>query len=213
MSQNQFLLLPLGSVCSVPVLLWMKMCRIDRVGSVWSRNPTAPLQADEAYDEKYVINHIVPHYKFMSKYGCLSNHLEQSESGTDENELKTNNKQRLKDARDQIATDFRKSTTSTHVKSTNTLNKYTCNSNTFKPKMDARTIDNLEAIDSSPETTKLIRRWKDIVKSGIYRMTEGKWNKCHQPKFLRSERKVIEKRLQQFINGREQGDLRHQICP
>ena len=174
MSQNQFLLLLLGSVCSVPVLLWMKMCRVDRVGSVWSRNPTAPLQADEAYDEEYVINHIVPHYKFMSKNSCLSNHIEQSESGTDENELKTNNKQRLKDAREQIATDCRKSTTSTHVKSTNTLNKITCNSNSFKPKMNARTIDNLEAIDSSPETTKLIRRWKDIVKSGIYRMTEGK---------------------------------------
>ena len=39
--------------------------------------------------------------------------------------------------------------------------------------MDARTIDNLEATDSSPETTELIQQWRDIVKPGIYRLTGG----------------------------------------
>ena len=76
--------------------------------------------------------------------------------------------------------------------------------------MDVRTIDNLAAVDSSAETTELIQRWKEIVKPGIYRMTGGKWKKYHEPKFLRSERRIIEKRLQ-FIRGREQGDLRQQI--
>ena len=56
-----------------------------------SRNPTAPPQTDDAYDEKYVINNILPHYKFISKYGCLSNQSDQSEGGTDESEHKTNN--------------------------------------------------------------------------------------------------------------------------
>ena len=31
-----------------------------------SRNPSIPPQTDEAYDEKYVINNIMPHYKFIS---------------------------------------------------------------------------------------------------------------------------------------------------
>ena len=55
--------------------------------------------------------------------------------------------------------------------------------------MDARTIDNLEAADSSPETTELIQRWRNIVKPGIYRLTGRKWKKYHEPKFLRIERK------------------------
>ena len=79
--------------------------------------------------------------------------------------------------------------------------------------MDARTIDNLEATDSSPETTELIQRWRDIVKPGIYRLTGAKWKKYHEPEFLRSERKVIEERLQQIMQGRQQGDLRQRIGP
>ena len=53
-----------------------------------SRNPSMPPQTDEAYDEEYVINIIMPHYKFISKHGCLSNHANQSERGTVENEHK-----------------------------------------------------------------------------------------------------------------------------
>ena len=45
-----------------------------------SRNPSAPPQADDAYDEENVINSIIPHYKFMAKYGRLSNQLDQSQS-------------------------------------------------------------------------------------------------------------------------------------
>ena len=47
-----------------------------------SRNPSARPQADEAYDEEYVINSIIPHCKFITKYGCLSNHLNQSQGAT-----------------------------------------------------------------------------------------------------------------------------------
>ena len=79
--------------------------------------------------------------------------------------------------------------------------------------MDARTIDNLEAADSSPETTELIQRWRNIVKPGIYRLTGGKWKKYHEPKFLRNERKVIEERLQRIMQKQQQGDLRQRIGP
>ena len=69
-----------------------------------SRNPTAPPQTDDAYDEEYVINNILPHYKFISKHGCLSNQINQSAGGTDESEHKTN-KSRSKEAREQTAID------------------------------------------------------------------------------------------------------------
>ena len=55
-----------------------------------SRNPSAPPQTDDVYDEEYVINNILPHYKFISKYGCLSNHANQSETGTTKSERKKN---------------------------------------------------------------------------------------------------------------------------
>ena len=48
--------------------------------------------------------------------------------------------------------------------------------------MDARTIDNLEAADSSPETTELIQRWRNIVKPGIYRLTGGEVEKMPRTK-------------------------------
>ena len=106
-----------------------------------SRNPTAPSQAYEAYDEKYVINNILPHYKFLSKYGCLSNQMDQSEK-VNEIEHKTNNKPRSRDACEQTAIDCRESSTLSHGKST------ISNLNSSKVRMDAKTIDNLEAIDS-----------------------------------------------------------------
>ena len=170
-----------------------------------SRNPTVPQQADEAYDEEYVTNSIAPHNKFMSKYGCLTNHVDQSQNGTDESEHKTNNKPRSSEAREQTAIDCHKRTAHTRIIQ---------NLNNSQSKMDVRTIEYLETYDSSQETTDLIRRWKGIVKPGIYRMTGGKWKKYHEPKFLRCERKVIEERLQQIIDGRQQQpDLRQRIGP
>ena len=133
--------------------------------------------------------------------------MDQSENKVNENEHKTNNKQRSRDARDQIAIDWRKSLTLTHVKSTNS------NLNSSKIKMDAKTLDNLEAIDSFRETTELIQRRRDTVKPGIYRSTGGKWKKNHEPKTLHNERKVIEQRLQQIFKYRKQRDLRQRIGP
>ena len=75
------------------------------------RNPSAPPQTDEAYDEEYVINNILPHYKFISKHGCLSNHVNQSEREMVENEGKVNNKPQSQDTRKQTAIDCLNSST------------------------------------------------------------------------------------------------------
>ena len=122
----------------------------------------------------------------MSKYGCPSNQKNQSDNEASGNERKTNNKPRLKDAREQTAIDCRKNSTFTHAKFT------VSNLNSSKIKMDAKTIDSIEANNPSQETTDLIQRWRDIVKPGIYRMTGGKWKKYHETKFLRNERIAIE---------------------
>ena len=84
---------------------------------------------------------------------------------------------------------------------------------TFNPKWMLELLIFWKTIDSSQETTELIRSRGDIVKSGIYQMTGGKWKKNHEPKFPRSEKRVIEERLQQIINGRQQEDLRQRIGP
>ena len=168
-----------------------------------SRNPSAPPQTDDAYDEEYIISNILPHCKFISKHGGLSNNANQSESETDDNERNANNKSRSQDARKQTAIDCPGNTTFTsNSKVTNSIN-FT---------MDARTIGNLAAVHSSAKTTEVIQRWKEIVEPGLYSMRGGKW-KLHEPKFLRYERRVIEERLQQIIRGREQGDLRQKIGP
>ena len=60
-----------------------------------SRNPVSLPPTDDAYDEEYVINNILPHYSVISKYGCLSNHMNQSERGTEKSGRKRNNKPRL----------------------------------------------------------------------------------------------------------------------
>ena len=56
-----------------------------------NRNPSAPPQADDAYDEEDVINSLIPHYKFVTKYGYLSNHLNQSQGAILHNKPKQNN--------------------------------------------------------------------------------------------------------------------------
>ena len=169
-----------------------------------SRNPSMPPQTDEAYDQEYVINSIMPHYKFISKQGCLSNHANQSERETVQSEHKANNKPRPQDTHKQTAIDCLNNSALTRLILIDNISNF---------KMDVKTLDNLAAVDFSAETNQLIQRWKEIVKPGIYRMTGGKWKKYHEPKFLRNERKAIEERLQQIINAREQGDLRQRIGP
>ena len=155
------------------------------------RNPNAPPQRDEAYEGEYVINSIVPHYEFVSKVGCLSNHLVQSQSHSETPKgTKSNKQQSTENEREQNAINsIDRITTS----STNRQNQ------TDIKVMNAKTIDNLEKINNSQETINLIERWRTIVKPGIYRLSNGKWKKYHEPKFLLGERREIEERLSEII--------------
>ena len=78
--------------------------------------------------------------------------MDRSEHQVNESKHKTNNKPRSRDARQQTAIYCRKSSTVTHIKST------LSNLNSSEIKMDAKTIDNLEAIGFSQETIELLVR-------------------------------------------------------
>ena len=126
-----------------------------------SGNPSALPQTDEAYDEECVIINIfdiLPHYKLNSKRGCFRNHIDQSESGTDGNERRTNNEPRSKGAREQVAIDCPNNVTYTRTN----LKPNTTKS--LRVAIDARTTEELEAVDSSAATAGFIQRWKKIVK-------------------------------------------------
>ena len=109
------------------------------------------------------------------------NHLDQSQSETLHNKPKQSN------TREQIAN-----------ARINRLTKSYTNSLPTKANlnMDAHTINNLELADSSEETIHLIGRWRDIVDSGVYRQSGGRWKKYHEPRFLRNETRIIEAQLQ-----------------
>ena len=108
-----------------------------------SRNPNAPPRQDEAYEEECVTNSIVPHYEFVSKVGCLSNHFVQSQTRSEaSNGTKTNKQPSTERTREQNAIN---SIDRIKTSSTNRQNQ-----TDFKT-MDARTVDNLERIDNSQE--------------------------------------------------------------
>ena len=72
----------------------------------------------------------------------------------DGRERKINNEPRSKNAREQIAIDCLNNAAYTHGKFKPN------NTRSLKVTMDARSIENLEAADSSAEIAALIRRWK-----------------------------------------------------
>ena len=132
-----------------------------------SRNPNAPPQQDEAYEEEYVINSIAPHYEFVSKVGCLSNHFVQSQARSETSKRTETNKQpSTEHTREQNTINSIERIESSSINRRNHIDSKT---------MDARTIDDLERIDNSQETKDLIERWRNIVKPGIYRLSNGKW--------------------------------------
>ena len=163
-----------------------------------SRNPITSAQKDDAYEEEYMINSIAPHYGFFSKFGCLSNRFNQSRSENKPTNLTKTNRYRSTDnAPEQnaiISLDRLDRTSNSDVEFKSTINLIT---------KVAKTIDSFEKIESSQETTDLTERWQNIVKPGVYRLSNGKWNKYHEPKLLRGERRTIEERLSEIIRRLE----------
>ena len=153
------------------------------------------MQRDDAYEEEYVIISIAPHYGSVSKFGCLSNQFNQSQSKNRPTKLTKANEYRSTDnTREQNAISSLDRYANSDVEFNMKFNQITT---------DAKTIDSLEKIDSFKETTDLIERWRNIVKPGVYRLSNSKWKKYSEPKFLRGERRTIEERLSEIIRRLE----------
>ena len=66
--------------------------------------------------------------------------------------------------------------------------------------MDIKFIDSFEKDDPSADTLRLTTRWKEIVKPGDFRFTQGQWKKYAHSRALRSEQKRVEFELWQKWN-------------
>ena len=66
--------------------------------------------------------------------------------------------------------------------------------------MDIRRIEQVEKEDHSEETLNLTKRWKELVKPGEYRTSNGVWKKYIPPRQHRAEMKRIEMTLNQRRN-------------
>ena len=136
-----------------------------------SRNPNAPPQRDEVYEEEQVINSRVPHHDFVSKLGCLSNHFVQSQSRSETPKGTKSNKQ----------------PSTEHTREQNTINSIdritTSSTNrqnqTDIKAMDAKTIDNLEKIEYSPRENRSDRAVEKYRKAryNCFAEIEGKSKK------------------------------------
>ena len=119
-----------------------------------SRNHIAPAQTIDANEEEYVINSMTLHYRFVSKFGCLSNHFNQSRSKIKPTNLTKANKYRSMDnAREPNAISSLDRTANSDVEFKSTIILIT---------MNAKTIGSLEKSDSFEENN-LIERWRNIV--------------------------------------------------
>ena len=127
----------------------------------------------------------------MNKFGCLSNQIDQSQRENLRNEPKQSK------TREQTAIACLNRPIDNRAYSAFDSSKST---------MGAHTINNLERNDLSAETRNLIARWRDIVKSGVYRMSGGRWKKYHEPRFL-NERKIIEEQLQIAIRNLQNSEV------
>ena len=66
--------------------------------------------------------------------------------------------------------------------------------------MDIRRIEQIEKEDHSEETLNLTKRWRELVKPGEYRTSNGAWKKYIPPRHHRAEIKRIEMTLNQRRN-------------
>ena len=74
------------------------------------------------------------------------------------------------------------------------------NNQAIKNKMDIEIFDIVEKNDPSNDTLRLTTRWKEIVKPGDYRFTQGQWKKYALSRALRSDQQRFEVELWQKRN-------------
>ena len=163
-----------------------------------SRNPFSKPEPIENYDEEYVINGecVIPLLEFNKTHGSITNEKRMAMQ-TDKAEAHASNNQSQTRSANELSTNERNKhwplqiTQSVHKVRHTTAE----NNQTVENKMDIIIIESIEKDDPSEDNIRLTTRWKEIVKPGDYRFTQGQWRKYAPSRALRSEQNRIEVEL------------------
>ena len=144
----------------------------------------------EKYDEEYVINCITPLLEFINNYGTTGQMNKEARTDDFEKcEQKFNQSESSK--RNEPKSKFNKTNKrSSLLPQLNTVDRNTNNNvkHNHETIMDFRRIEQIEADDPSEETLQLVNRWKELVKPGEKRTSEGSWKKYIPPRHHRAEK-------------------------
>ena len=168
-----------------------------------SRNPISKPEPIENYDEEYVINCIMPLLEFINNYGSVASQ-KQLEARTDQNEQREQTINQSEPSRpnkpnpkeDEVN---KRSSSLPHLNTVDT-NRLNAIQTVQEITMDIRRIEQIEKEDHSEETLNLTKRWKELVKPGEYRTSNGAWKKYNPLRHHRAETKRIEMTLDQRRN-------------
>ena len=161
-----------------------------------SRNPFSKPEPIENYDEEYGINCIMPLLEFINNYDSVASQKkiearmdqnEQREQAINQSERSRPNKPKPK------ANKANKRSSSLPHSNTVDTNKLNTIQTVQEKTTDIRLIEQIEKEDHSEETLNLTKRWKELVKPGV-------WKKYDPPRHHRAEIKRIEMTLNQRRN-------------
>ena len=165
-----------------------------------SRNPISKPEPNENYDEKYVINCVVPLLEFINTHGSITDE-KKVEAQTDEVAASANNQSQTRSVNKIQLSEYEQDKQWSLKSSKSKVRSNTADTNqTVQNRMDIKTIESIEKDDPSEETLRLTTRWKEITKPGDYRFTQGQWKKYNPSRALRAEQKRIEVELWQKRN-------------
>ena len=168
-----------------------------------SKNPISKPEPIENYNEKYVNNCIMPLLEFINNYGSVASQ-KNLEARTDQNEqreqiINQSERSRPNKPKPKENKANKRSSSLPHSKTVDT-NKLNTIQSVQEITMDIRRIEQIEKKDHSKEILNLTKRWRELVKPGEYRTSNGVWEKYNPPRHHRAEIKRIEMTLNQRRN-------------
>ena len=169
----------------------------------FSRNPLSKPKSIENYDKAYVNNCIIPLLEFINnlrsvaskkKLEARTDQIEWCEKIINQSEQSNSNKPKPKENK------ANKRSSSLPHPNTVYPNKLNVTQTVHETTLDNRRIEQIGKEEASEETLDLTNRWKEIIKPGEYRTSNGVWKKYNPPRHHRAEIKRIEMTLNQRRN-------------
>ena len=142
-----------------------------------SKNPISKPQPVENYEGEYVINCIMPLLEFINNYGSAASQ-KKLEARTDQNEqceqtIIQSEQSRPNKPKPKENKANKRSSSLPHP---NTVDTKSLNAvQPVQEIMDIRRVEQIEKEDHSEKTLNLIKLWKELVKPGEHRTSNGVW--------------------------------------